>query len=128
MNKNKPVAIISISILLLIGIIASQYVNSIQNHWSENIGKSGVIQNIQAGIRDNDIPKSKALDAIIEENRTPNYKNSLVNASIYGFLQLAITILNIICVIAIIILCFLARSRKPNDALKSDTALPCRLP
>jgi hypothetical protein len=96
MNKNKTVAIISISILLLIGIIASQYVNSLQNHWNENIGRSGVIQNIQAGISDNKIPNSKALYVIIAENRTPNYKNSLVNASIYGFLQLALTVFNIV--------------------------------
>jgi hypothetical protein len=125
MNKNKTVAIISISILLLIGIIASQYFHSVLNKWHENIGKSGVIQTIQIGINDNQIPKSKALDAIIEKNVEPNYKNSLVNASIYSLLNLAINIFNIICIIAIITLCILARLKKqPNEALQGIGVVP----
>jgi hypothetical protein len=105
MNKKKIFAILTISILLLIGVVASQYVNSIQNHLHENIGKSGVIQNIQNDILDNKIQKSKVLNEIIEENRRPNYKDSLITASLYGFIQLAIMVFNIICVLAIIILC-----------------------
>ena len=106
-------------LLLFIGSITLQYFHSIQNKWHEHIGRSGVIQSIQKAINDDQISKSKALDAILRENSLgkPNYKDSLVNASIYGLISLAINIFNSICILAIILICILRKRQQVSNII-----------